>query len=152
MSQPGSLRGALVPTGKPWRRSGEHGQVEGWSCSRISREAHRRWTGLSHGTGIARRCCCCTGRERGWGAKGMLVMPPSTAASPFQPRYAFKVSPSCPQKTRQRNCSGSQMEPFAGPVGRVSALGSRQGQWLRGERVSLPLLICNPNSTHLSCD
>lgn len=79
-------------------------------------------------------------------------MPPSMAASPFQPCYAFKVRSACPQKTRQRNCSGSQMEPFAGPVGMVSALGSRQGQWLCGERVSLLLLMYNPNSTHLSRD
>lgn len=44
------------------------------------------------------------------------------------------------------------MEPFAGPVGTVSALGSRQGQWPHGEKVSLLLLMYNPNSTHLSCD
>lgn len=75
-------------------------------------------------------------------------MPPS----PFQPCYAFKIPSACPQKTRQRNRWGSQMEPFTGPVGMVSALGSRQGQWLHGERVSLPLLMYNPNSTHLSHD
>lgn len=54
--------------------------------------------------GMSRSCCCCTRRERRWGArgaKGVLVVPPSTAASPFQPCYAFKVPTACPQKTRK---------------------------------------------------
>lgn len=138
MSQSGSLWGTLMLMAK--QRDG--------TAPAFPAKPGKAETGCPL-AGITWSWACCPNRECGWGAEGVSL---STVFSSFQPHYAFTAPPACPREPRKRNCLDRQMEPSVGPVGMVSALGSRQGQRLRGERVSLPVLMNNPNSTHLSHD